>query len=107
VGVEGDSAPLIIVHTLDDFTGVRVDDESRATEVVGEDAVDDAALAQVGRDVRFAGVDEARDEVVPGIELGDGAKLVTPDPTSARANAGPGAAGGACRSQAAGVVCPV
>ena len=44
--------------------------------MVGEDAVGDAGLDEVGRDVGFAGVDEPRDDVVLAIQLGDGAKLV-------------------------------
>lgn len=44
--------------------------------MVGEDAVGDGALDQIGRDVRLVGVDEAADDIVAAVELGDGAKRV-------------------------------
>lgn len=45
--------------------------------MVGEDAIGDAVFDKVGRRVDLVGVDEARDDVVAAIELGDGTKLVS------------------------------
>ena len=69
-------APSVVVHPLGDGAGGDVDDQRGAAEVVGDDAVGDAALDHVVGHVDPGGVDEAADDVAGAVELGDGLELV-------------------------------
>lgn len=40
--------------------------------MVADDTIGHTALDEIGWDVKFVGVDEARDDIVVTIELGDG-----------------------------------
>ena len=81
VGVLGDVPKFIIVDALGDIAGLGVDDESRGTEVVGDNTVGDAVLDQVIGDIEPCAVDEAGFEVALAIEFGDGVELVLVEET--------------------------
>nr|WP_232463856.1 hypothetical protein [Methylovulum psychrotolerans] len=81
VGVLGDVAPDIVVDALGDAAVSGVDDQTRAAEVVTDDAVGGAIFGQVVRHVGFAGVDEAADYLVVAVQFGDGVELVLVEET--------------------------
>ena len=82
IGIAGDGAPDVIVEPLGDGTGFDIDDQARAAEGVGEQAVGALLLGrrvdldEIGRDIAAVGIDEATDHLVVAVELGDGAQLV-------------------------------
>ena len=76
VGVGSDIAEFIVVNPLNDRAGGCVNDQSRAAEVITDDAVCHTTLDHIVWDIGFATVDESRYHVTRTVELGDGIQLI-------------------------------
>ena len=64
IGVGDNAAELVVVEFLNDIAGGNINEQARAAEVVGNDAIGVPAFDQVIRNVSASAVDKTADDII-------------------------------------------